>query len=145
LTPASGRQDHTTSPSAEPALSSAAPPASIASRLASVTIAIRPSVRRDSDGYRSDLGQAKTRIFLQQGLDRQISDLPVGHIMPSFMVLQGARTRPARKRPHQFSSFVSLQCPQFPKVPSPAIPIRGTRHGLRCWSCITAPSFGCHR
>src|SRR3984893_17733519 len=32
LTPASGRQDHTTSPSARSALSSAAPPASIASQ-----------------------------------------------------------------------------------------------------------------
>jgi hypothetical protein len=23
--------------------------------------------------------------------------------------------------------------------------IRGTGRGLRCWSCITAPSFGCYR
>src|ERR1700731_1434226 len=44
LTPASGRQDHTTSPSAKSALSSLAPPASTASHSASVTIAIRPSV-----------------------------------------------------------------------------------------------------
>jgi hypothetical protein len=43
LTPASRRQDHTTSPSARQALSSAAPPTSTASRLAFVTIASRPS------------------------------------------------------------------------------------------------------
>jgi hypothetical protein len=47
LMPASGHQDHTTSPSAGKAPSSEAPPASIASRLAFVTIASRPSVRRD--------------------------------------------------------------------------------------------------
>ena len=45
----------------------------------SVTIAIRPSEGRDGGGYRSDLGQAKTKIFLQRGLDTQVTDLPVGH------------------------------------------------------------------
>jgi hypothetical protein len=76
LTPASGRQDHTTSPSASaPFVKSAS--ASTASRPAFVTIASRPSVGRDSEGYRSDLGFRKTRIFLQTGLDRQITDLPV--------------------------------------------------------------------
>jgi hypothetical protein len=35
-----------------------------------VTIAKRPSVGRDGGGYRSDLGQAGTEIFLQMGLDR---------------------------------------------------------------------------
>jgi len=43
LTPASGRQDHTTLPSARQALSSSAPLASTASRPTSVTIAKRPS------------------------------------------------------------------------------------------------------
>src|SRR6266478_2106350 len=43
LTPASGRQDHTTSPSARHAPSSEAPSASTASRPAFVTIASRPS------------------------------------------------------------------------------------------------------
>ena len=47
LTPASGRQDHTTSPSASGALRRCAPSASTASRLTSVTIAKRPSERRD--------------------------------------------------------------------------------------------------
>src|ERR1700738_3846973 len=87
LTPASRRQDHTTSPSAK-ALFVCAPsdrsraktrPA-IPSRAqrcrvhripcpTSVTIAKRPSVGRDGRAYRSDLGQARTEIFLQPGLD----------------------------------------------------------------------------
>jgi hypothetical protein len=53
-----------------PALSSAAPLASTASRPASVTIASRPSVRRDGDGYRVDLGRAETGIFFAIELDR---------------------------------------------------------------------------
>jgi hypothetical protein len=39
---------------------------------------IRPSVGWDVDGYRSDLGSARTEIFLQMGLDSQVTDLPVG-------------------------------------------------------------------
>src|SRR5258705_6375896 len=88
LTPASGRQDHTTSPSAAIVSRQRAvdrsqvfrlalrspraqnPAASTASRPASVTIAIRPSVGRDGEGCRCDLGQAKTKIFLRTGLDR---------------------------------------------------------------------------
>ena len=70
LTPASRRQDHTTSPSASKTLSSQAPLASIASNPASVTIAIRPSSGVDGYGYKSDLGFRKTRIFFQMGLDR---------------------------------------------------------------------------
>jgi hypothetical protein len=50
LTPASRRQDHTTSPSASKTLSSLAPLASIASNPASVTIAIRPSSGVDGWG-----------------------------------------------------------------------------------------------
>src|ERR1700681_4398070 len=70
LTPASRRQNHTTSPSASKTLSSQAPLASIASSPASVTIAIRPSSGVDGGGYKSDLGFRKTRIFFQTGLDR---------------------------------------------------------------------------
>src|ERR1700694_4584618 len=69
LTPASRRQDHTTSPSVSARFVKRTA-ASTASRPASVTIAIRPSVGRDGGGYRSDLGQARTEIFLQMGLDR---------------------------------------------------------------------------
>src|SRR5260370_41737288 len=69
-----------------PALQSRLAPgaaASTASRPASVTIAIRPSGGRDGGGYRFDLGQAGTEIFLKMGLDRQITnpaDLPDGLI-----------------------------------------------------------------
>jgi hypothetical protein len=99
LTPASRRQDHTTSPSAasivrprairsltglvDPPCNPLAPPdaaASTASRPASVTIAIRPSVGRNGKGYRSDLGQPRTEIFLQKGLDSRTARQPVGQI-----------------------------------------------------------------
>ena len=50
--------------------------ASIASRPASVTIASRPSVGRDGAGSRFDLGQARSNIFLQLGLDSHPGDLP---------------------------------------------------------------------
>jgi hypothetical protein len=95
-----GCQDHTTSPSAsapfvstpefahgvDPALQIPCAPdaaASTASRPASVTIANRPSVGRDGGGYIADLGQPRTEIFLQMGLDRQIGDLPVGRASPA--------------------------------------------------------------
>src|SRR3954462_8661390 len=58
--------------------SSKAPSASIASRPAFVTIAIRPSVGRDGAGYRFDLGKAGRGIFLRKGLDRPSTDLPAG-------------------------------------------------------------------
>jgi len=81
LTPASGRQDHTTSPYAatsfvsspfdrsrafrQPALPSRCAPnaaASTASHPASLTIRIRPSVGRDGESSRIDLGQVGTEI-----------------------------------------------------------------------------------
>jgi hypothetical protein len=37
-----------------------------------VTIAIRPSVGRDGEGYRSDLGQARTKIFLELRIDEAL-------------------------------------------------------------------------
>jgi hypothetical protein len=46
------------------------PSASTASRLASVTIASRPSVRRDGMGCIADLGQRRSEKFFQMGLDR---------------------------------------------------------------------------
>src|SRR5258708_20884787 len=82
LTPASGRQDHTTSPYAatsfvsspfdrsqafrQPALQPRCAPdaaPSTASLPASVTIAIRPSVGRDGDSYRSNLVQSEQVFF----------------------------------------------------------------------------------
>ena len=87
LTPASRRQDHTTSPSASsavvlhaaqrsrrairPALRFArlTLPASTASRPASVTIAIRPLCGTRRRIYRSDLGRRGTDKFFAMGID----------------------------------------------------------------------------
>jgi hypothetical protein len=83
LTPASGRQDHTTSPSA----------ASAHVQRAAASTASRANVRddrdtplsraRDGGGYRSDLGTARTGIFLLKGLDTGSASRPVGQITPS--------------------------------------------------------------
>src|SRR5690349_2454020 len=70
LTPASRRQDHTTSPSVSHAFRQSAP-TSTASRPASVTIASRPSLGRDGAGYRFDLGETAKGIFLSEGMDRK--------------------------------------------------------------------------
>src|ERR1700692_3241944 len=43
--------------------------ASTASRPASLTIRIRPSVGRDGEGYSFDWGHARTEIFFKMGLD----------------------------------------------------------------------------
>jgi len=50
--------------------SSEAPPASIASRPAFVTIANRPSVGRDGKRHTTDLRFGKTEMFFRKGLDR---------------------------------------------------------------------------
>jgi hypothetical protein len=98
LTPASGRQDHTTSPYATTSLVSVPDiahrsyrpalrfrcaqnvAASTASHPASVTIAIRPSVGWDGERSRDDLGWVETRIFLQRGIDTPANKPPVGQI-----------------------------------------------------------------
>jgi hypothetical protein len=87
LTPASRRQDHTTSPYAHApfvlragsSLTGNNPPcdpnctpdaaASTTSRPASVTIAIRPSGGTRRVRYEGDLGVKRTEIFFQGGLD----------------------------------------------------------------------------
>ena len=93
LTPASGRQDHTTSPYAaalSSGLISIEPDAttSIASRAQRVmTIAIRPSQRaRDGGSSKIDLPDGESGKFLRKGLDshenasERGSDLPVGQV-----------------------------------------------------------------
>jgi hypothetical protein len=60
LTPASGCQDHTTSPSASASLVKEAA-ASTASRLAFATIMIRPSVGQDGGSPSSDLPDGSNR------------------------------------------------------------------------------------
>jgi hypothetical protein len=68
LTPASRRQDHTTSPSASGALVRSAIRVHRI-RLTSVTIAKRPSGRQDGMGYATDLGRARNGKFFDGGLD----------------------------------------------------------------------------
>jgi hypothetical protein len=84
LTPASGRQDHTTSPSAAASF--------VRTHFARLTPQRPPHpapyVRDDREApllweqddrsFRDDLGWLKTKIFLQTGLDRLMGDLPVG-------------------------------------------------------------------
>src|SRR5882672_9814066 len=102
LTPASGRQDHTTSPYAatsfvsspfdrsrafrQPALPSRCAPnaaASTASHPASLTIRIRPSVGRDGESSRIDLGCVGTEISFGKSeirLDTPVNKPPDGQI-----------------------------------------------------------------
>ena len=79
LTPASRRQDHTTSPSAcAPFVKSA--PASTASRTHVRDDRETPLVGTGWVGYRFDLGQARSELFLRRGLDRKFAEQPVGQI-----------------------------------------------------------------
>ena len=98
LTPASGRQDHTTSPYAttslvrvlvdrsqifQPALRSRCAQnaaASTASRPAFVTMANAPLVGWDGGSCSSDLGGVGMEIFLQRGLDSPFNKRPDGQI-----------------------------------------------------------------
>ena len=80
LTPASRRQDHTTSPSAS----------ALFVKSASASIASLPYVRDDretplcvggdGEGCRSDLGQKEMKIFLRTGLDARMTTTPDGQI-----------------------------------------------------------------
>jgi hypothetical protein len=73
LTPASGRQDHTTSPSALSALRRCALSASTASRPASVTIASRPSSETGQRGCIADLGSSSMPPVAADWHDGQIN------------------------------------------------------------------------
>jgi hypothetical protein len=66
LTPAPRCQDHTTSPSASAPFVIGAS-ASTASRPASVTIANRPSVEWDAEGFTTDLVSEKQKYFFERG------------------------------------------------------------------------------
>src|SRR5580698_204433 len=70
LTPASRRQDHTTSPSAWVLFVSSTARVHCIPRSTSVTIAIRPSSEAGQPIYAGDLGQTETGIFLPTVLDR---------------------------------------------------------------------------
>ena len=71
LTPASGRQDHTTSPSARQARSSARPRVHRIPHSTFVTIAIRPSDRGGTAGINKAVSsKRRSEIFFTEGLDR---------------------------------------------------------------------------
>jgi hypothetical protein len=70
LTPASGRQNHTTSPYAAICVSSLATAASTASRPNVRDDGQRPSSRDRTAEEESDLGRKKTEMFFWIGLDR---------------------------------------------------------------------------
>src|ERR1700736_839527 len=82
LTPASGRQDHTTSPSAP-----------VAIRLWRIRVhripcrvddvGQRPSVARDARLNAPDLPDGTSEIFSRMGLDKPIQKLPDGHVLGS--------------------------------------------------------------
>src|SRR5438309_7749003 len=103
LTPASRRQDHTTSPSAS-VLFVSRTSASIASRPAVVTIASAPDVGRDGPGYGFDLPDGESQIFLPMGLDRNFAQqliCPSGALafrnsVPCPLTSQIDRLRPSR-------------------------------------------------
>jgi hypothetical protein len=80
LMPASGHQDHTTSPSASAPFVKGAS-TSTASRPASVTIASRPSCRGGTGRIRKgDLPDGESRKFFAKGLDTKFAGQPVGQI-----------------------------------------------------------------
>jgi len=99
LTPASGRQDHTTSPSARQAPSSLALIASTASCPASVTISSRPSVGQDGRVIKLICVFGKSEYFCKGGWTEgsidSPGDLPVGQQMRSVATasLRGAKRR----------------------------------------------------
>src|ERR1700753_168240 len=69
LTPASRRQNHTTSPSAAALFVFQRTSVHRIPRSTSVTIAKRPSARRDGMEYATDLGWLRNGKFFDKGLD----------------------------------------------------------------------------
>ena len=80
LTPASGRQDHTTSPSATCALRPARRRVHRIPHSAFVTIAIRPSSRRDGGMHSADFSKRRSDLFLREGVDKNSGRVPVRQI-----------------------------------------------------------------
>jgi hypothetical protein len=100
LTPASRRQDHTTSPSASAPFVKGAS-ASIASRLTFVTIAKRPSGRRDGAIIALIWGSCETEYFLRAIWTPQItlkhfSNLPF--TLKSFLMLSSRQKEAASQK-----------------------------------------------
>ena len=108
LTPASGRQDHTASPSAACIVRQRHCRVHRIPHPTSVTIAIRPQAGRDSDGYRSDLGLKNTRIFLREGLDRRVRDLPARQSVVRVGLKMDPRELPSRQTGRRFRTAARL-------------------------------------
>jgi hypothetical protein len=94
LTPASGRQDHTASPSASNVIRLLTSPASTASRPASVTIASRPSGGTRRKGYAGDLGEKRSGIFLRRGVDMRLTKQPIGANLEAIAEYRFRSTHP---------------------------------------------------
>jgi len=78
LTPASGRQDHTTSPSAMSGARLSPSPASTASHRALRDVRNAPLVGRDGRIWITDLPDDGSGIFLRKGMDRVLVICPSG-------------------------------------------------------------------
>jgi hypothetical protein len=108
LIPASGHQDHATSPSASSAVRQER------QRVHRILSRVRddlepPLCGTGREGYKGDLVFRKTRIFLRKGLDRQISDLPDGSLTDEIRTLSGASCRrifkPKSDRLHRDATY----------------------------------------
>jgi hypothetical protein len=83
--------------------SSQTPPASIASLPALMTLRNAPLLGQDGASCRSDLPDARSKIFLRRALDRQIcqggADLPVGLRVRPGRIAQASADRQSRGQP----------------------------------------------
>ena len=92
LTPASGRQDHTASPSVSDALVSRVKNVHRIPHPTSVTIAKRPSYRaRDARKPARDLPVGLSEIFCEMALDSNSEKLPDGQIRFRFTEIMSSR------------------------------------------------------
>ena len=117
LAPASGRQDHTTSPSA-PVRSSRATKASTASRTNVRDDRDTPLLpRRDGANITTDLGFGKSEIFFARGLDRGIKKQPVGQSVALAAVL--------RASPNFILRIFHRHCEELLRRSNPSRSVRG--------------------
>jgi hypothetical protein len=89
LTPASGRQDHTASPSTTNALRRTRYRVHRIPHPTSVTTRTPLSSRRDGAGDRTDFSRKGSGIFLESRLDKRLNKQPVGQInRPSAVIIR---------------------------------------------------------
>jgi hypothetical protein len=89
--------------------SSPTPPASIASRSALMTLRNAPLSGQDGESCRSDLPDARSQIFLQRGLDREIYQdrliCPSGWVCEFVPVNSSGRCRPTKPDSQHFRDY----------------------------------------